>query len=43
MMSTKEEVRAAARWIVRADAFHQFSLARVQARRVDGYEEEIYE
>ena len=43
MMSTKKGVRAAARWMVRADALHQFSLARVQARRVDGHEEEVYE
>ena len=43
MMSTKEGVRAAARWMVRADTLHQFSLARVQARRVDGHEEEVYE
>ena len=43
MMSTKKGVRAAARWMVRADALHQFSLARVQARRVDGHEEKVYE
>ena len=43
MISTKKGVRAAARWMVRADALHQFSLARVQARRVDGHEEQVYE
>ena len=43
MMSTKKGVRAAARWIVRADTLYQFSLARVQARRVDGHEEKVYE
>ena len=43
MISTKEGVRTTARWIVRADALHQFSLTRVQARRVDGHEEEVYE
>ena len=37
------DFRAAARWMVRADTLHQFSLARVQARRVDGHEEEVYE
>ena len=41
--STKEGVRAAVRWMVRADALHQFSLARVQTRRVDEHEEEVYE
>ena len=29
--------------MVRADALYQFSLARVQARRIDGHEEEVYE
>ena len=43
MISTKKGVRAAARWMVRADTLHQFSLARVQARRVDRHEEEVYE
>ena len=43
MISTKEGIRAAARWMVKADALHQFSLARVQARRIDGHEEEVYE
>ena len=43
IISTKKGVCAAARWMVRADALYQFSLARVQARRVDGHEEEVYE
>ena len=43
IISTKEGVRAAARQIVRADALHQFSLARLQARRVDRSEEEVQE
>ena len=43
IISIKEGVRTTARQIVRADTLYQLSLARVQARRVDGYEEEVYE